>query len=68
MLANYAKWYSFTPPQRPNFPPPLTGTTELIAIAVCYALSSLRGRLPLAQCTLFFDGIVMNRPKRLVQE
>ena len=24
MLANYAKWYSFTPPQRPNFPPPLT--------------------------------------------
>ncbi len=25
MLANYAKWYSFTPPQRPNFPPPLTG-------------------------------------------
>ena len=25
MLASYAKWYSFTPPQRPNFPPPLTG-------------------------------------------
>ena len=24
MLASYAKWYSFTPPQRPNFPPPLT--------------------------------------------
>ena len=24
MLANYAKWYSFTPPQLPNFPPPLT--------------------------------------------
>ncbi len=24
MLANYAKWYSFVPPQWPNFPPPLT--------------------------------------------
>ena len=24
MLVSYAKWYSFTPPQRPNFPPPLT--------------------------------------------
>ena len=24
MLANYAEWYSFTPPQRPNFPPSLT--------------------------------------------
>ena len=27
MLASYAKWYSFTPPQRPNFPPPLTCRT-----------------------------------------
>ena len=24
MLANYAQWYSFTPPCWPNFPPPLT--------------------------------------------
>ncbi len=24
MLASYAKWYSFTPPHWPNFPPPLT--------------------------------------------
>ena len=31
MLVSYAKWYSFTPPQRPNFPPPLTsGLSELI--------------------------------------
>ena len=25
LLAIYAEWYSFTPPQRPNFLPPLTG-------------------------------------------
>ena len=24
MLANYAKWYSFTPPHWHDFPPPLT--------------------------------------------
>ena len=24
MLVSYAKWYSFTPPHWPNFPPPLT--------------------------------------------
>ena len=24
MLANYARWYSFTSPQWPNFPAPLT--------------------------------------------
>ena len=24
MLPNYAKWYGFTPPHWPNFPPPLT--------------------------------------------
>ena len=24
MLPNYAKWYSFSPPRWPNFPPPLT--------------------------------------------
>ena len=28
MLANYAKWYSFTPPHWHNFPPPLTSCTE----------------------------------------
>ena len=34
MLANYAKWYSFTPPQRPNFPPPLTGKLSSLYLAV----------------------------------
>ena len=28
MLASYAKWYSFTPPHWPNFPPPLTGLID----------------------------------------
>ena len=29
MLVNYAKWYSFTTPQRPSFPPPLTSQIVL---------------------------------------
>ena len=29
MLVNYAKWYSFTPSQRPSFPPPLTSQIVL---------------------------------------
>ena len=28
MLPNYAKWYSFSPPRWPNFPPPLTITLD----------------------------------------
>ena len=31
MLVNYAKWYSFTPPQRPSFPLPLTVSIEEVA-------------------------------------
>ena len=31
MLVNYAKSYSFTPPQRPSFPPPLTPDSSLLS-------------------------------------
>ena len=54
MLASYAKWYSFTPPQRPNFPPPLTTprnlnpriTPELKNIRTHVDLPLLRGNHP----------------------
>ena len=47
MLANYDKWYSFTPSQRPNFPPPLTlilffrGAAAVISLGTPSGWSSL---------------------------
>ena len=41
MLASYAKWYSFTPPQRPNFPPPLT--PAVIAMPSCWSFGKPLG-------------------------
>ena len=33
MLTNYARWYSFTPPQWPTLSPPLTARRLLTSVA-----------------------------------
>ena len=52
MLPNYAKWYGFTPPHWPNFPPPLTNCgwgsrlgPSLLRRARVYRTANFRGSL-----------------------
>ena len=47
MLPNYAKWYGFTPPHWPNFPPPLTEVilSELLWVVTTIPPTSMGSRI-----------------------